>query len=55
LEAKRLLVYHQQTIEQVSHHLQFKDPSYFGRFFKREVGLTPRAFRQYTLEKHQNI
>lgn len=53
LEAKRLLVFHEQTIEQVSHQLQFKDPSYFGRFFKREVGLTPGAFRQYTLEKHQ--
>lgn len=55
LEAKRLLVYQEQSIEQVSHQLQFKDPSYFARFFKREVGVTPSAFREYTLEKHQNL
>ena len=53
LEAKRLLVYRELTVEQVGRQLEFKDPSYFGRYFKWEVGISPRVFREYTLEKHQ--
>ncbi len=45
LEAKRWLVSSDLTAAQVAAQLQFDDPSYFGRFFKRETGQTPNAFR----------
>lgn len=45
LEAKRLLVYTDQTVAQIAEQLDFADASYFGRFFKRESGQTPRQFR----------
>lgn len=52
LEAKRLLTSTDMTIAQVSDALMFKDPSYFSRYFKRESGATPVAFRQNILKKH---
>ena len=44
LEAKRMLIYTQLNIEQVAETLGFKDPAYFSRFFKRQVGEPPRQF-----------
>lgn len=46
LEAKRSLIYTILPIRSVSEHLGFSEPAYFTRFFKRHVGLSPRAFRQ---------
>lgn len=46
LEAKRLLRHTDKPAFVVSHELGFADPAYFGRFFKREAGMTPRQFRQ---------
>lgn len=46
LEAKRLLVHTDLTISQVGEKLDFKDTTYFNRFFKRETGQTPGTFRQ---------
>lgn len=46
LAAKRSLVYTSMTISVVSYMLGFSDPAYFTRFFKREVGLSPKAFRK---------
>lgn len=46
LEAKRLLVYSSMTLSQIADALQFSEPAYFSRFFKRLTGLTPSAFRQ---------
>ncbi len=45
LEAKRMLVHSEKTIAQVADSLNFVDASYFGRFFKRETGNTPKQFR----------
>ncbi len=45
LEAKRLLAYSNATVAAVAHDLNFADASYFGRYFKRETGKTPREFR----------
>ena len=45
LEAKRLLAHSELTAAQVAEQLHFVDASYFGRFFKRETGQTPRQFR----------
>lgn len=53
LEAKRWLVHTDLTVEQITEKLSFNTPSYFGRFFKREVGRTPRAFREDFQKKYQ--
>lgn len=46
LEAKRLFQHTDLTSTEVGYRLGFDDSSYFGRFFKREVGVTPGQFRQ---------
>ena len=53
LEAKRLLALTDLTANQISHRLQFADPSYFSRFFRRESGRSPSAFRREIREKYQ--
>lgn len=45
LEAKRLLRYSAKPAFAIAVELGFSDPSYFGRFFQRETGMTPRHFR----------
>jgi AraC-like DNA-binding protein/mannose-6-phosphate isomerase-like protein (cupin superfamily) len=46
LEAKRLFQHTDLTATEIGYRLAFDDPSYFGRFFKREVGVSPGQFRQ---------
>lgn len=46
LEAKRQLTYTNLSIAHISERLGFSEPTYFTRFFKRGVKLTPKAFRQ---------
>jgi AraC family transcriptional regulator, transcriptional activator of pobA len=53
LEAKRLLAHTTDTISEIGYKLGFEDPSYFGRFFKRETGFSPKDFRSHILEKYQ--
>ena len=45
LEAKRALIYSNMTVTEVGYHLGFEDPAYFSRFFAKEEGCSPRAFR----------
>lgn len=45
LEAEVLLHQRSIPISQISSSLGFDDPSYFGRFFKKQTGLTPSEFR----------
>jgi AraC family transcriptional regulator, transcriptional activator of pobA len=54
LEAQRLLAHSEQTAAEIAHALNFADPSYFGRFFKRETGQTPHDFRARFREKYQH-
>jgi AraC family 4-hydroxyphenylacetate 3-monooxygenase operon regulatory protein len=45
-EAKRLLMYSAGSVNEIAYHLGFKDPAYFSRFFLRETGSKPSAYRQ---------
>ncbi len=44
LEAKRLLMNTQMNVGEASDDLGFNDRSYFVRFFKKHVGITPLSF-----------
>lgn len=46
LEAKRRLIYTQESLERVAESLGFKDPAYFSRFFKRLSGVPPSDYRK---------
>ena len=44
-EAKRQLVFTNQAIHEIAYDLAFSDPSHFTRFFRKQTGMTPQAFR----------
>jgi AraC family transcriptional activator of pobA len=44
-EAQRDLIYTTSSIKQLSFMLGFADETYFGRFFRKHTGLSPREFR----------
>ncbi len=44
-EAKRQLVFTFATVQEISYRLGFADPAYFSRFFVKQTGQTPRAWR----------
>ncbi|MFM2317612.1 MAG: hypothetical protein RLZZ215_233 [Pseudomonadota bacterium] len=46
LEAKRRLIYTQESLERVAESLGFKDPAYFSRFFKNLAGVPPSDYRK---------
>jgi AraC-like DNA-binding protein len=46
LEAKRLLTNVGMSILEIAYELNFKDNSYFTRFFKNYEGITPEEFRK---------
>jgi AraC family transcriptional regulator, transcriptional activator of pobA len=43
--ARRMLLYTDESAARIGSALGFDDPSYFSRFFRRETGVTPSAFR----------
>jgi AraC family transcriptional activator of pobA len=45
-EAKRQLVFTNQAIHEIAYDLSFSDPSHFTRFFRKQTGMTPQAFRE---------
>jgi AraC family transcriptional regulator, transcriptional activator of pobA len=45
-EAKRQLVFTKQAIHEIAYDLAFSDPSHFARFFRKQTGITPQAFRE---------
>lgn len=54
LDAKRLLSHSELTVAEVAYHVGFADPSYFGRFFRRETGNSPAEFRTEIREKYHS-
>lgn len=49
INAKALLSTTQLTVQQVSERLNFPNPSFFGQYFLRHTGMTPKAFRRSKL------
>ncbi|BAT60092.1 HTH-type transcriptional activator RhaS [Variibacter gotjawalensis] len=45
-EAKRQLVFTTLAIHDIAYQLAFSDPSHFTRFFRKQTGTTPQAFRE---------
>lgn len=45
-EAKRLLLYTDKTVSEISFSLEFSDSSHFVKYFKKIVGCTPHSFRK---------
>ncbi|TDC84583.1 AraC family transcriptional regulator [Micromonospora sp. KC606] len=45
LQASRLLAATDEPVARIGHRLGFPEPTNFGRFFTREVGMSPGAFR----------
>jgi AraC family transcriptional activator of pobA len=46
LEAKVLLQSKYATISEISEHLNFTTPSFFGKFFKRNTGISPFEYKK---------
>ena len=45
-EARRNLAYTHLSISTIAYSLGYADPAYFTRVFKRDVGVSPKAFRE---------
>ncbi|UTW62836.1 helix-turn-helix domain-containing protein [bacterium SCSIO 12741] len=45
LEAKRLLLFTDNSVTEIAFDLGFSDKSYFMRFFKKQVGITAESYR----------
>lgn len=46
LDAKLQLKSSDRTVQQIADDLNFPNPSFFGKFFKRHTGLTPGQYRE---------
>jgi len=46
LEAKRYLLATSSQVKEIADRLGYEDPSYFVRFFKKQTGYSPEAFRK---------
>lgn len=46
LEAKAQLIQSEMSINEIAHHLQFNDSSYFCRFFRKQTGVSPQTYRE---------
>jgi len=53
LEAKRLLLFSDLSNKEVAFKLNYEDPSYFTRIFKKKTGFTPSGFRKAMKEKYK--
>jgi AraC-like DNA-binding protein/mannose-6-phosphate isomerase-like protein (cupin superfamily) len=53
--ARNLLVSSALNISEISHASGYDDPSYFTRVFRKETGLAPRQYRDYTLRHSEKV
>ncbi|WP_420322224.1 AraC family transcriptional regulator [Flagellimonas sp.] len=49
LEAKRMLSSQNISVKEVAYSLGFDQPTYFTKFFKKEVSITPKQFQEQLL------
>ncbi len=49
-EAKKYFSHTSLTISEVAYELNFEDPAYFSRYFKKKEGISPKAF----IKRHLN-
>lgn len=54
LEAKRLLYHSDHGINEIANELNFEDPSYFSKFFKKRTNSSPGEYRSKIREKYRN-
>jgi AraC-like DNA-binding protein/mannose-6-phosphate isomerase-like protein (cupin superfamily) len=50
LEIKRLLLHTELTVSEIAFHLNFVDPSYFSRYFRKQTGMAPGEFRTKSIK-----
>ncbi len=46
IEAKRLLLYTNDSVKAIAFNLGFNDPAYFSRFFSKATGQSPKQFKK---------
>ena len=54
-QSKRLLESSDATIDEIAGSLGFSDSSYFSRIFKKQVGISPSAYRKSVKNRKNNI
>ncbi|CAL9345272.1 helix-turn-helix domain-containing protein [Streptomyces sp. enrichment culture] len=54
-QAQQLLAHTELSVRQVAARTGFADPAYFSRFFRRETGTSPGAFRKHHSRHHQSL
>ncbi|AWT44752.1 MULTISPECIES: helix-turn-helix domain-containing protein [Streptomyces] len=54
-QAQQLLAHTELSVRQVAARTGFDDPAYFSRFFRRETGSSPGAFRKHHSRPHQSL
>lgn len=52
LEAQRLLYHTDLSVKEIAFQLNYEDPSYFTRFFRKHTGSAPHEFREACRKKH---
>ena len=46
LEAEKFLKHTDMHVSEIAYQLNFEDPAYFSRFFKKYTGASPKQFRE---------
>ncbi len=49
LEAKNLLRYSIISVQEIAYQLNFSNQSFFGKYFKKYTGMSPKNYRQYDI------
>ena len=46
IEAEKYLKHTDYSVSEIAYRLNFTDPAYFSRLFKKQMGVSPKAFRE---------